>query len=112
MQYKLLGSTFLAIFLAEMGDKTQLAAFALSSGSSSRWSVFVGASLALIATTALAVIAGGAIGRYIPEIWIKRAAGAMFIALGIAFLLARPSPPDTPNALETPAASDAPPTGE
>lgn len=89
MDWKLFISTFTAIFIAEMGDKTQLAAFAMAGGSSSRWVVFVGASLALVATTAIAVIAGGAIGHYVPEVWLKRVAGVIFIVLGVLFLLTR-----------------------
>lgn len=91
MTWKLFASTFAAIFLAEMGDKTQLAAFALSAGSSSRWVVFAAAALALVATTAVAVVAGAAVGKYVPEVWLKRAAGSMFIILGVLFLLSRPA---------------------
>ena len=90
MDWKLTSGTFVAIFVAEMGDKTQLAAFALAGGASSKWAVFIGASLALIATTAIAVLAGGVVGRYVPEIWLKRGAGALFIAMGLMLLLAKP----------------------
>jgi putative Ca2+/H+ antiporter (TMEM165/GDT1 family) len=87
MDYKLLGSTFVAIFLAELGDKTQLATLSLAAGGSSRWSVFLGSALALIATSALAVLLGEAITRVISPIWLKRAAGAAFVVLGVIFLL-------------------------
>jgi len=87
MDWKLASTTFVAIFIAEMGDKTQLAAFALAGGGSSKWTIFIAASLALVATTALAVLAGGIVGRYIPEVWIKRFAGALFISLGILMVL-------------------------
>jgi putative Ca2+/H+ antiporter (TMEM165/GDT1 family) len=49
--------------------------------------VFAGAALALIATSAIAVIAGDAVSRVIPPIWIRRGAGALFILLGVVFLL-------------------------
>lgn len=88
MDWKLFSGTFLAIFVAEMGDKTQLAAFAMAGGSSSKWAVFIGASLALIATTAIAVLAGGLVGRYVPEIWLKRGAGALFIVMGLLLVFA------------------------
>ena len=83
MDWKLFGSTFLAIFIAEMGDKTQLATLSFASSGSSRWMVFAASALALVATSAIAVLAGEVVARYVPPIWIKRAAGALFIVLGI-----------------------------
>ncbi|MFT3772475.1 MAG: TMEM165/GDT1 family protein [Minicystis sp.] len=96
MDWKLFASTFVAIFLAEMGDKTQLATLSAASGGASRWIVFAGAALALVATTAVAVLGGEALSRAIPPIWTKRAAGALFIVLGVLYLWsARPgAPPD------------------
>jgi putative Ca2+/H+ antiporter (TMEM165/GDT1 family) len=110
MDWKLFVSTFTAIFLAEMGDKTQIAAFALAGSGSSRWVVFAAASLALVATTAVAVAAGAAVGKYVPAIWLKRAAGATFVILGVLFLLSRPDTPaangdPTPPAQSTPASN-------
>jgi putative Ca2+/H+ antiporter (TMEM165/GDT1 family) len=87
MDWKLFASTFAAIFLAEIGDKTQLATLSLAAGGSSRWVVFAGSALALVATSALAVLLGEALSRAIPPIWVKRAAGALFIVLGLLFLL-------------------------
>lgn len=87
LSWKLFATTFATIFVAEMGDKTQLAAFALSGNASSRWTVFAAASLALIATTAIAVVAGAAVGRYIPAVWVQRGAGALFVILGVIFLI-------------------------
>jgi len=97
MNWKLFAATFSAIFIAEMGDKTQLAAFALAGGSASRWTVFAAASLALVATTAIAVLAGGVVGKYVPEMWLKRGAGALFIVMGVLFLLSKPAAPDAPS---------------
>jgi Ca2+/H+ antiporter, TMEM165/GDT1 family len=93
MDPKLFLSTFVAIFVAEMGDKTQLATLAMAGGSSSRWVVFAAAALALVATSAIAVLAGGVVSRYLPPIWLKRAAGAIFIVLGVLYLLSRPELP-------------------
>lgn len=87
MDWKLFTSTFALIFLAELGDKTQLTAFSMASGTNSKWLVFLGAALALIATTAIAVTMGGWIGQYVPEIWTKRAAGTLFVVLGVAYLV-------------------------
>lgn len=85
--FKLFASTFAAIFLAEIGDKTQLATLSLAAGGSSRWIVFAASALALVATSAIAVLAGGALGRAIPPVWLKRGAGALFLVLGLLFLL-------------------------
>jgi Ca2+/H+ antiporter, TMEM165/GDT1 family len=89
MDWKLFGSTFALIFLAELGDKTQLATLSLAASGKSRWLVFAGAAAALVATSAIAVILGEGVARIIPEIWIKRAAGLGFLVLGVLFLLGR-----------------------
>ena len=88
MDWKLLASTFAVVFLAELGDKTQLATLSLSAGGSSRWVVFAGASIALICTSAIAVLVGEGLGRIVPQIWLQRGAGIMFLALGALFLFA------------------------
>jgi putative Ca2+/H+ antiporter (TMEM165/GDT1 family) len=51
--------------------------------------VLAGSALALVATSAIAVLAGEALSRVIPPIWLERGAGALFIVLGIVFLLSR-----------------------
>lgn len=88
MDMKLLGSTYVAIFLAELGDKTQLSTLALAAGRS-RWPVFLGAGLALLTTTAIAVLAGDVVSRVVPPLWIRRGAGVLFLALGVLFLVSR-----------------------
>jgi len=87
MDWKLFGSTFLAIFVAEMGDKTQLATLSFAAGGSSRWTVFGASALALVTTSAIAVLLGEAVARAIPPVWIQRAAGVIFIVLGVLTLL-------------------------
>lgn len=82
MDWKLIGTTFAAVFVAELGDKTQLAALSFATSGSSRWSVFVGASLALVASTAIAVAAGEALTRVISPIMLQRAAGVLFVVIG------------------------------
>jgi putative Ca2+/H+ antiporter (TMEM165/GDT1 family) len=86
VDYKLFATTFVAIFLAEMGDKTQLATLSAASGGASRWVVFAAAALALVSTTAIAVVAGEAVSRVLPPVWTKRAAGALFVVLGALLL--------------------------
>jgi putative Ca2+/H+ antiporter (TMEM165/GDT1 family) len=88
MEWKLLGSTYAAIFFAELGDKTQLATLALAT-EKSRWAVFAGSALALVTTSALAVLGGDLVARTIPPQWIRRGAGLMFVALGVLFLFAK-----------------------
>jgi putative Ca2+/H+ antiporter (TMEM165/GDT1 family) len=87
MDWKLFASTFAAIFLAEIGDKTQLATLSLAAGGSSRWVVFAGSALALVATSAIAVLAGEALSRAVPPSWLRRGAGVTFLILGVVFLL-------------------------
>jgi Ca2+/H+ antiporter, TMEM165/GDT1 family len=86
MNFRLFASTFVAIFVAEMGDKTQLATLSLSASTSSRWVVFAGSALALVATSAIAVLGGEVVTRFLPAIWLRRAAGVVFVVLGVVYL--------------------------
>ena len=88
MEMKLFWSTFLAIFLAELGDKTQLAVLAISTESQRdvRWTVFAASALALAATSAIAVFGGDVVSRYVSPVWLKRIAGGMFVVMGIWFI--------------------------
>lgn len=86
MDWRVLLTTFGVIFLAEMGDKTQLAAMTMSAQSQRPWMVFLGASIALVAVSALGVVVGTVIGNYVPLIWVKRVAAFSFILIGILIL--------------------------
>lgn len=78
---------FFSVFLAELGDKTQLATMLFAAdGGSSRATVFVAAALALIVATGLAVILGAAAERYLAFLPLKLIAGGGFLAIG-AFLV-------------------------
>lgn len=90
MEWRAFTTTFVAIFLAEIGDKTQLATLSMASGNSSRWSVFAGSALALVATSAIAVLAGESLSRVITPLWMQRGAGVLFLVLGVAFLMTTP----------------------
>jgi putative Ca2+/H+ antiporter (TMEM165/GDT1 family) len=86
MDLKLFASTFALVFLAELGDKTQLATLSLAASGRSRLVVFLAAAAALTATSAIAALAGEAVARVVPELWIRRLAGAGFLILGAIFL--------------------------
>ncbi len=88
MNWRTLLPIFTTVFLAELGDKTQLATMLFAAdGRQSRWGVFVAAALALVLSTALAVLLGGVIERYVPGLWLRRVAGVGFIAVGLWTLL-------------------------
>jgi len=87
MDYRVLLTTFGIIFLAEMGDKTQLAAMTMAAQTKRPWAVFIGSSLALVAVSALGVLVGSVIGDYIPIIWVKRVAAIAFVVIGVLMLL-------------------------
>lgn len=87
MEWKLMLSTFGIIFLAELGDKTQLAAISLTASSQRPWSVFLGTSAALVTVSALAVIVGAALSQVIPMAIVNKVAAFAFIAVGVVMLL-------------------------
>jgi putative Ca2+/H+ antiporter (TMEM165/GDT1 family) len=82
-------TTFGIIFLAEMGDKTQLAAMTMAADSKKPWAVFIGASLALAAVSLLGVLVGAVIGDYVPLVWVKRVAATAFIVIGVLMLFGK-----------------------
>jgi Ca2+/H+ antiporter, TMEM165/GDT1 family len=89
MDLKLFLSTFGVVFLAELGDKTQLATLSLAASGRSRLAVFAGAAAALVLTSALGVLAGETVARVVPPVWIHRVAGVAFIVMGILLLIGR-----------------------
>jgi Ca2+/H+ antiporter, TMEM165/GDT1 family len=89
MDWRVFLTTFGIIFLAEMGDKTQIAAMTMAAEKNRPWEVFIGASLALAAVSAIGVVVGTALGHYLPLEWIKRTAGAAFIVIGVLILIGK-----------------------
>ena len=89
MDWRVFLTTFGVIFLAEMGDKTQLAAMTMAAQTKKPWAVLIAASLALACVSAIGVVVGGTLGHYLPIIWIKRAAALAFIAVGVLILLGK-----------------------
>lgn len=91
MDIKVLLTVFAAVFIAELGDKTQLATMLFAADKEvSKWTVFLGASLALIVASGLGVLAGSAISQYVSEKYLHYIAGIGFVAIGI-WTLARAS---------------------
>jgi putative Ca2+/H+ antiporter (TMEM165/GDT1 family) len=88
MDGKIFITVFTSVFIAELGDKTQLATLLFASDKQiSKWIVFAGASLALIVTSGIGVIAGSAISEYVSERTLHYLAGIGFIAIGVWTLL-------------------------
>jgi Ca2+/H+ antiporter, TMEM165/GDT1 family len=83
MGLKVFLSAFAVAFLAEMGDKTQLAVIGLSASSRRPWAVAAGAAAALILVTALAAFLGGEIVRAVPEKILRRTAAVLFVLMGV-----------------------------
>ena len=84
MDWKILSTVFTAVFIAELGDKTQLATMLFASDKDAgKLTVFVGAALALIVTSAIGVLAGSAMSQYISEKTLNYVAGIGFIGIGI-----------------------------
>lgn len=84
MDMKLFAVVFGTVFLAELGDKTQLATLLFATRESAGLvTVFAGASLALIAASGLAVVAGAFISQHVNTTYLSYVAGAAFIVIGI-----------------------------
>ncbi|TAF99500.1 MAG: TMEM165/GDT1 family protein [Betaproteobacteria bacterium] len=79
-----------SVFVAEIGDKTQLATMLFASdGKANLWAVFLGSSIALIAAAGIGVVAGSFVSQYVSPQLLKIIAGVGFIAIGIWTLAAR-----------------------
>ena len=83
MDLKILVTVFTTVFIAELGDKTQLATMLFAADKDvSKWVVFAGASLALVATSALGVLGGSLISQFVTPKQLHIIAGLGFIAIG------------------------------
>jgi putative Ca2+/H+ antiporter (TMEM165/GDT1 family) len=87
MNWTLFATAFGTVFLAELGDKTQLATLALATQPGSKLAVFLGASLALVCTSALGVLAAEFLARTVSPVWVHRGAGVLFLVLGLLILI-------------------------
>jgi putative Ca2+/H+ antiporter (TMEM165/GDT1 family) len=88
MDWRILATVFLSVFVAELGDKTQLATMLFAADKEvSRLTVFVGAALALVVTSAIGVAAGSILSNYVSTKQLQIVAGIGFIAIGVWTLL-------------------------
>ncbi|MDR1607475.1 MAG: TMEM165/GDT1 family protein [Deltaproteobacteria bacterium] len=87
MEIKAMWPIFLSVLLAELGDKTQVAALTFAAGGAAgRWEIFLAASLALVLSTLVAVLAGDFISQFISPYVLKILAGVAFIIMGGYFI--------------------------
>jgi len=88
MNLKLFATVFATIFLAELGDKTQLATFLYAADAGNpKLTIFLGAALALVVTSALGVVLGAAVSRAVDPRYLTWIAGIGFIAVGVWTIL-------------------------
>ena len=87
MILSLLLSTFITIFIAELGDKTQLATLTMSGTSNKPLAVFLGSSTALVFASLVGALAGGSISNFVPEIILKSIASITFFILGMRLFI-------------------------
>ena len=87
MILSLLLSTFITIFIAELGDKTQLATLTMSGTTNKPLAVFLGSSTALVLASLVGALAGGSISNFLPEIILKSIASVTFFILGIRLFI-------------------------
>lgn len=86
MDWKAAATAFAVVFVAELGDKTQLATLSLAAGGTSRWSVFAGSAVALVLTSLVAVLVGEGLARAVEPRLLQRVAGASLLVMGGWFL--------------------------
>ena len=90
MDLKLFATVFATVFIAELGDKTQLATLLYASDvSHPKWTVFAASAAALVLTSALGVLGGALVAESLNPRFIRWAAGSGFIVVGVAILLHR-----------------------
>lgn len=82
-------STFVAVFFAELGDKTQLSTMMLASSKKAPASVFVGSAVALVLSSLIGVLVGDTLYRVVPAHIIRIVAGAGFLVIGALILFGK-----------------------
>ncbi|MBI4368783.1 MAG: TMEM165/GDT1 family protein [Elusimicrobia bacterium] len=89
MNWTVVAVAIATCFVAELGDKTQLAILSLTASSKSPWSVLAGASLGLIAASILGVLAGRWLTVFVSPNFLEKASAVLFIGVGIWMLIRR-----------------------
>ena len=87
--FRTFGTIFLTVFVAEIGDKTQLATMLFAAEGRAKWLVFAAAALALVLAAAIGVLVGAQIERWVAPRTLKVIAGIGFLAIGAWTLLSR-----------------------
>ena len=87
MILSLLLSTFITVFIAELGDKTQLATLTISGTSTKPLAVFLGSASALVIASLLGALTGGSISTFVPEVILKSIASVTFLIIGIRIFI-------------------------
>lgn len=83
MDWKVFATTFMTLFVAELGDKTQLACMLMTAETRKPWTVFLGSSLALVTVSFLGVMLASFICQYIAPHIIKKVAAVAFVFMGV-----------------------------
>ena len=87
MVLSLLLSTFLTVFIAELGDKTQFATLTISGTTNKPLAVFLGSSSALVIASLIGALTGGSISSFLPELVLKLIASITFFIIGVKLFL-------------------------
>jgi len=87
--WKSIFTAFFLVFLAELGDKTQLSTMMLASKSKSIWFTFIGSASALILSSLIGVLAGSFINKFIPPFYIQFCSGIAFLIIGSLLVLGK-----------------------
>ena len=87
--WKSIISAFILVFLAELGDKTQLSTMLLASKSNSIWYIFIGSACALVLSSLLGVLIGSVLHKYIPLSYIQLISGIAFVFVGLLLIFGK-----------------------
>ncbi len=84
--FKSIALAFALVFLAELGDKTQISTMILATKSPSIWCTFIGSAFALVLSSLIGVLAGNFIQKFIPVNYLQKCSGLAFVVIGILLM--------------------------